>query len=644
MGIPSSILPILVIPNQDPGKGGGHIARCQRLVQALSALGGEAYLLTNISEHQSTDIPVMNEMQAQTISAWRFIVIDGFRTAPQVVHRWSQKAPVVGIDEGGPCRSSFDYLVDILPGPKGLTIAVKLLMLFMPIFREFSVYKMLCTSLGQADKPNLVNPDFLQLPQKRREQFPESIKKVLITFGAEDAQNLSMSVIRGLIPHGIGYDISLVVGPMNKNITAQIRQELALQGIHLIKAPDNLMEYLADYDLVITHYGLTAFEALAAQTSVALVAPTAYHEILGLSTQFYSFGYGRKAALGVGRQLTRQLVQHSIIQASRELYHRFCLFRTTNSFAATLQSWTFPTYGRCPLCQDRSRRGGRILARFPDRTYVRCGRCGITYMVRPNHPPITYDGAYFLEDYKKQYGKTYIEDFPNLIQMAQSRLNQIEQILLHGRRYKIHGEKALKIDVPHYVRLLDIGCAYGPFLAAAKERGWSVMGLDPSHDAVRYAKDHIGVPVLQGLFPETDLTSLTDGEQLDVVSLWYVIEHFPDLGKALKAASEMLKKGGLLAFSTPSGSGISGRARLRSFLEQSPPDHWTILSPRTCGSILARYGFRLVKTVSTGHHPERFPFVGAFAKSKKTVIYRVLLKVSQLFSLGDTFEAYAIKE
>jgi len=60
--------------------------------------------------------------------------------------------------------------------------------------------------------------------------------------------------------------------------------------------------------------------------------------------------------------------------------------------------------------------------------------------------------------------------------------------------------------------------------------------------------------------------------------------------------------------------------------------------------MLARYGFRLVKTVSTGHHPERFPLLGAFAKSKKTVIYRVLLKVSRLFSLGDTFEAYAVKE
>jgi SAM-dependent methyltransferase len=602
-------------------------------VYELHTLGIETYLLINHSDQTETlsrDIPVIDEAQAQALPAWRFIVIDGFRTAPQWLQLWSHKAPVIGIDEGGLSRSSFDYLVDILPGPKRITMPLRLVMLTMPILRTLPLYKKICTTLGQTDRPNQANPDFLQLPQKRREQFPDRIHRILVSFGAEDAQGLSVPTVEGLLQHGAGYDISLVIGPGNCTISEKERQELVRQGVHLLEAPDNLMDHLADYDLVITHYGLTAFEALAAQVSVALVAPTAYHEVLGLAAQFYSFGYGRWAAWRAGRLLARQSVQHSILQSSRDLYHRYSLFRMTNNFAATLQSWSFPTAGRCPLCHDRSRKGARILARFPDRTYVRCGHCGLTYMIRPNNPPITYEGAYFLEDYKKQYGKTYIEDFPNLIQMAQSRLNHIDQLL--------------GSDNSEQVRLLDIGCAYGPFLAAAKERGWSVMGLDPSQDAVRYVKDQIGVPVLQGLFPDTDLTSLTGGEKLDVVSLWYVIEHFSDLDKTLKAASELVKKGGLLAFSTPSGSGISGRARIRSFLEHSPQDHWTILSPSTCSPMLARYGFRLVKTVSTGHHPERFPLLGAFAKSKKTVIYRVLLKVSRLFSLGDTFEAYAVKE
>jgi hypothetical protein len=48
--------------------------------------------------------------------------------------------------------------------------------------------------------------------------------------------------------------------------------------------------------------------------------------------------------------------------------------------------------------------------------------------------------------------------------------------------------------------------------------------------------------------------------------------------------------------------------------------------------------------VVTGHHPERFPLLGAFADpAKKGPLYRFLLFISRLFRLGDTFEVYAVK-
>jgi 2-polyprenyl-3-methyl-5-hydroxy-6-metoxy-1,4-benzoquinol methylase/spore coat polysaccharide biosynthesis predicted glycosyltransferase SpsG len=638
-------LPILVIPNQRPGQGGGHLVRCGALVQELRAAGIEAYLYSNgplqagLFKHRDTegsvhDLPVVDEAQAQQKGPWRFVVIDGFRTDPSFFHAWAHEYPVVGIDEGGPCRSCYDYLVDILPGPKQLNWRVRFLMLMAPFLSSLSFFKKLCIKAGNSEGANQISPEYLKLPLRRREQLPGAIHKILVSFGAEDAQGLSVPVLESLLASGYDVDISLVIGPKNRTISSEIRNRLVEQGVHILDAPDTLAESFWDYDLVITHFGLTAFEALSARAAVALVSPSRYHEILSLSAQFYSFGYGQAAARHAGRLLAHQSVQKAILQQSSALHQRFGLSRRADTFASVVQGWTFPTAGRCPLCHDRKRRKARILARFPDRTYVRCGSCGITYMIRPQDPPITYDGAYFLEDYKKQYGKTYIEDFPNLVRMAQSRLEQIQRLLLYSR----------DLNPENPVRLLDIGCAYGPFLAAARVRGWNPIGLDPSSDAVRHVQTHVGVPVLQGLFPETDLTALLGGEQLDVVSLWYVIEHFPDLGKALEAAATLLKKGGVFAFSTPSLSGISGRARLRSFLEHSPPDHWTILSPKTCGPVLARYGLRLVKTVNTGHHPERFPLLGPFAKSKKTVIYKLLFKVSQLFSLGDTFEAYAVKE
>jgi 2-polyprenyl-3-methyl-5-hydroxy-6-metoxy-1,4-benzoquinol methylase len=249
-------------------------------------------------------------------------------------------------------------------------------------------------------------------------------------------------------------------------------------------------------------------------------------------------------------------------------------------------------------------------------------------MLRLNPPPVEYEREYFFDLYRKQYGKTYIEDFPNLIDMGKRRLALIKALLpaISGRPL-----------------LLDIGCAYGPFLAAAREEGFSPAGIDPAEDAVRYVTQTLGIPAVRGFFPGCGAPGGETSPQFDVVSLWYVIEHFRDCVPVFAAIRDMLKPGGVLAFSTPSFSGISGRSSLARFLSQSPPDHWTIWSPRMCKKALARAGFRVKKIVITGRHPERFPVVGKYAQNKKGPIYRILSAASAVWGLGDTFEVYAVR-
>jgi SAM-dependent methyltransferase len=173
-------------------------------------------------------------------------------------------------------------------------------------------------------------------------------------------------------------------------------------------------------------------------------------------------------------------------------------------------------------------------------------------------------------------------------------------------------------------------------------------------------QETLGFPCRHGFFPAA-LSGFSDGNcgealydatnLFHAVTLWYVIEHFEDTGKILCEINRLLKIGGVLAFSTPSFSGISGRKSLLSFLKNSPPDHFTVWRPASCKRVLRRYGFRLKKIVVTGHHPERFPFFGRFVKPdkndklcpKNTLVYRFFFLVSKIFRLGDTFEAYGVK-
>jgi SAM-dependent methyltransferase len=250
-------------------------------------------------------------------------------------------------------------------------------------------------------------------------------------------------------------------------------------------------------------------------------------------------------------------------------------------------------------------------------------------MTRLTPPPVEYETDYFFGFYKAQYGKTYLEDFPNLLAVGQRRLKHIKTLL----------PPSPAGSVP---RLLDIGCAYGPFLAVARDQGFAPLGIDPARDAVEYVRNELGIPASRGFFPAalSTLPPETNPGQspFQVITLWYVIEHFENPGAILEEINRLLEPGGILAFSTPSYTGISGRLSLSTFLKKSPPDHWTVWSPRTARRVLSRRGFTVKKILVTGHHPERFP-----RGFQHPGIRWILPLLSRVFHLGDTFEVYAVK-
>jgi 2-polyprenyl-3-methyl-5-hydroxy-6-metoxy-1,4-benzoquinol methylase len=236
----------------------------------------------------------------------------------------------------------------------------------------------------------------------------------------------------------------------------------------------------------------------------------------------------------------------------------------------------------------------------------------------------SYGASYFFDEYKAQYGKTYLEDFDSIKQAGKRRIAVITSLA------KKKGA------------LLDVGCAYGPFLQAAHEAHWAVQGVDVSQDAVSYVKNTLGFPAICGDFAAAGLEAAFGTARFDAVTAWFVVEHFEDLGAALAAVSRALKPGGVFAFSTPSGSGVSARFNRERFFRQSPRDHATVWEPAGTAQILRPFGFRVAHIVSTGHHPERF--FSSPPSSPSPLLFSALHAASRALRLGDTFEVYAVKD
>jgi len=623
---------VLIVPACERGRGGGHLIRSLLILKALQADSREAFLWVseNLREDftqrfrdyfYSLDSPCLlsreEELKGRT---WDFIVLDRFRTSGKEFKFFSGLAPVIGIDEGGPFRNRFDFLIDLLPSVR---------------------------RANEEAKPNIFSPALLSLPRNRRPVGKEETAsalpfRVLISFGAEDSAGLGIAAARSIsvfltrAPTERPLEVTLVSPIPPHNSQGKIEE---LFGVTVLGRIPYLSERLAEYDLLVTHFGIGALEAVYARLPVILVSPSLYHERLSRKAGFFSLGIGTEAAGCLGKlahdfgNAGKPEILKTLEQKSREIADRYGLCEDQKDTIVSFLCRVSPRSPlTCPVCEKP--RSVPVLARSPEESYRQCPHCGIIYLARLGEPPIEYEKDYFFTDYKKQYGKTYLEDFPGLVETGKRRLEHIKGIL----RFT-NGKPSI----------LDIGCAYGPFLAAASECGFSPAGVEPASDAARYVKEELGFPCYQGFFPAANADEIRrlsgNGESgFDAVTMWYVIEHFEEVGKVMQEVHGLLKEGGALAFSTPSFSGVSGIKSIASFLKNSPPDHYTVWSPKICAWVLRRYGFRLRKIVVTGHHPERFPLIGRFAdKAKKGRLHRFLLFVSRLFGLGDTFEVYAVK-
>ncbi len=578
---------VLIIPLIECGRGSGHLRRCIQIQKDLGS-AAKIYIPEEIWQNRTKSGSVLRSCGEQIPGEsvvtllkpddqWQIIIFDKKETSLVEYFRLSQNGLCIGIDEGGDARKYMPFLLDTLPK---------------------------IPELGEA---NIASTTFLNIPIKAP---GESLYfgKILLTFGGEDPEGLTGKFARFLIQEKIflANEITLVKPP-----AALFWDPPA--GTTVLEKPTGLQDVLSDYDLIFTSFGMTAYEAVCSGRPVILLNPSPYHERLSEISGFPSIGVKIPSYkllieyLGHPKWLRERCAS---IAPNRQL-----------KISDQLLKMRFPEQRNCPLCGYTD---NTAEARFHDRTFYACSACGMTYQLNYEQKEIEYSREYFFENYEAQYGRTYLEDFSHISGLAKKRISAIR---------KLENKSAGK-------QLLDIGCAYGPFLYAAQKEGYEPHGLDVSPGAVEYVQSTLGFNAMCYDFLDMPLEKLIENGMYDVVTMWFVIEHFKHLGDVLDKVNRILKPGGIFAFSTPSFSGISAMRGRREFLRRSPSDHYTIWKPEFTAGFLERHGFKLEKIRITGHHPERFSLLRG---KKSGLLYNIVALYSRIFGKGDTFEAYVRK-
>lgn len=91
--------------------------------------------------------------------------------------------------------------------------------------------------------------------------------------------------------------------------------------------------------------------------------------------------------------------------------------------------------------------------------------------------------------------------------------------------------------------LLDVGAGTGEFLKVAKENSWTINGVEPNANAIALAKE-------KGIHLYKSLEDVND-QRFDVITLWHVLEHIPNLEEVIEDLSKLLEPGGILVIAVP---------------------------------------------------------------------------------------------
>ena len=137
-------------------------------------------------------------------------------------------------------------------------------------------------------------------------------------------------------------------------------------------------------------------------------------------------------------------------------------------------------------------------------------------------------------------------------------------------------------------RMLEVGCSWGFFLRAARNRGWGVCGVELSDAAARWARDRLGLEVFCGTVEESPFP----GQPIfDAVVAWHVIEHVQDPIGFLAVLRSCLQPGGVLVLRTPNIRSLPARVNGWAWHWVGAPAHLSLFSPGSLRLAVERAGF-----------------------------------------------------
>ena len=178
----------------------------------------------------------------------------------------------------------------------------------------------------------------------------------------------------------------------------------------------------------------------------------------------------------------------------------------------------------------------------------------------------------------------------NYISHTDQSTNFFEKIYSIAKKYTLHKKTKLINQFSNNGKtLLDIGCGTGEFLVTAKKENWTIFGVEPNKQAREKA-------VSKTLNVVENLEKLGQ-QKFNVISLWHVMEHLPDLKNQIKKITNLLAEEGTLIIAVPNFKSNDAIHYKEYWAAYDTPRHIWHFSQNAISELFKEQNFKIIQTL-----------------------------------------------
>lgn len=134
--------------------------------------------------------------------------------------------------------------------------------------------------------------------------------------------------------------------------------------------------------------------------------------------------------------------------------------------------------------------------------------------------------------------------------------------------------------------LLDIGAGTGDFLVAAKDENWRCNGVEPNSDARSKAGE-------KGIKLYSNLNEVKN-KKFQIITLWHVLEHLPDLENQINKILSLLEEEGTLVIAVPNFKSFDANYYGKFWAAYDVPRHLWHFSKKAIEKLFEKHNMELI--------------------------------------------------